>query len=259
MRSSIHILARRTVAGAALGVALAVGAQAASLDSSIALDAVYIPALSLTNAKPGDTAAAEKARAAVQRLDTAWPALRAALLKDLPGKTAAQARATRQTLDRVDHALANSRKAVAAGSPAAAHTALEDVRTDLMTLRQAQGVDYFMDRLTAFHHPMEALALAGNTLQPQDVTPAKRAELEHAYAEARALWRQVEQSRLDPQVYRLGDAQWAQFNKGLSDVTQALTRLSDALRGGDAALLLKAAAAVKPPFSRTFTAFGHYN
>ena len=44
----------------AIGLALALfgSAQAAILDNSIALDAVYIPALSLTNAKPGDTAAA---------------------------------------------------------------------------------------------------------------------------------------------------------------------------------------------------------
>ena len=44
----------------AIGLALALfgSAQAAILDNSIALDAVYIPALSLTNAKPGDTGAA---------------------------------------------------------------------------------------------------------------------------------------------------------------------------------------------------------
>ena len=49
---------------AAIGLALALfgSAQAAILDNSIALDAVYIPALSLTNAKPGDTAAAAKER-----------------------------------------------------------------------------------------------------------------------------------------------------------------------------------------------------
>jgi len=239
----------------AIGLALAVfgGAQAAILDNSIALDAVYIPALSLTNAKPGDTAAAAKARAAMQRLDAEWPAL-----KDLSGKAPAQAAAARKTLAQVDHALAEARKAMAAGNNAAAHTALEDVRIDLMKLRSAQGVDYFMDRLTAFHEPMEVLALAGNTLKPQDLTPAKRAEMEKTYAEARALWRSIEQNLPDPKVYQLSEAQQAQFNKGMADVTQALSRLSDALRGADNAALLKAAAAIKPPFARTFTAFGRY-
>jgi hypothetical protein len=54
------------------------------------------------------TAAAAKARAAMQRLDADWPALRAALLKDLSGKAPAQAAAARKTLAQVDKALAES-------------------------------------------------------------------------------------------------------------------------------------------------------
>ena len=48
---------------AAIGLALALfgSAQAAILDNSIALDAVYIPALSLTNAKPVDGAGVDGA------------------------------------------------------------------------------------------------------------------------------------------------------------------------------------------------------
>ena len=258
MNHSIQTRVCRTLATAGLVAALFGGAQAGVLDTSIALDAVYIPALSLTNAKPGDTAGADKARAAMQRLDADWPALRAVLLKDLSGKTPAQAAAARKTLAQVDKALADSRKAMAAGNNAAAHTALEDVRIDLMKLRRAQGVDYFMDRLTAFHEPMEVLALAGNTLKPQDLTPVKRAEMEKIYAEARALWRSIEQNLPDLKAYRLNEAQQAQFNKGMADVSAAMTRLSDALRGNDNAALLKAAAAIKPPFARTFTAFGRY-
>lgn len=258
MNHSIQTRVCRALATAGLVAALFGGAQAGVLDTSIALDAVYIPALSLTNAKPGDTAGADKARAAMQRLDADWPALRAVLLKDLSGKTPAQAAAARKTLAQVDKALADSRKAMAAGNNAAAHTALEDVRIDLMKLRRTQGVDYFMDRLTAFHEPMEVLALAGNTLKPQDLTPVKRAEMEKIYAEARALWRSIEQNLPDLKAYRLNEAQQAQFNKGMADVSAAMTRLSDALRGNDNAALLKAAAAIKPPFARTFTAFGRY-
>ena len=258
---------KRTVASlfvrgfTAVGFAFALfgGAQAATLENSIALDAVYIPALSLTNAKPGDTAAAGRARAAMQRLDAAWPGLRAALLKDLSGTTPAQGAAARKTLAQVDAALAASRKAAAAGNFEAAHTALEDVRIDLMKLRMAQGVDYFMDRLTAFHEPMEALALIASTARPQDLTPARRAEMEQDFVRARALWRGIEQNLPSAQVYGLTDARLAQFNKGMADVTATLARVSDALRGTDNAALLKAAAAVKPPFARTFTAFGQYN
>lgn len=259
MRHPVPSFFRSGLTALGLAIALATGASAAILDNSVALDAVYIPALSLTNAKSGDTAAADKARAAMQRLDAGWPALRAALLQDLSGKTPAHAAAARKTLAQVDKALAGSRKAVAAGNFEAAHTALEDVRIDLMKLRVAQGVDYFMDRLTAFHEPLEVLALAGNSVKPQDLTPARRAEMEKTFVEARALWRSIERNLPNPQAYKLSGAQQAQFNKGMADETAALTRLSDALRGSDNAALLKAASAIKPPFARTFTAFGQYN
>lgn len=259
MKRNVKSLFRRGVSVIGLAFALFGGAHAATLDNSIALDAVYIPALSLTNAKPGDTAGADKARAAMRRLDAEWPRLRVALLKDLSGGTSAQAAAARKTLARVDASLEASRKAIAASNFGAAHTALEDVRIDLMKLRLEQGVDYFMDRLTAFHEPMEELALAGTSTQPQDLTPARRAAMEEAFARARALWRGVEQNLPSPPVYGLNEARLAQFNRGMADVTAALARLSDALRGTDNAALLKAAAAIKPHFARTFTAFGQYN
>jgi hypothetical protein len=258
VRCAVKSSLRCGLSGLGLVFAIATGAQAALLDNSIALDAVYIPALSLTNAKPGDTVAADKARAAMQRLDADWPALRAALLPDLSGKTPAQAAAARKTLAQVDQALAESRKAVAAGTFEAAHTALEDVRIDLMKLRVALGVDYFMDRLTAFHEPMEELAQAGISTPAQELTPARRAAMEEAFARARGLWRGIEQNLPNPQAYHLNEARLAQFNRGMADVTAALSRLSDALRGTDNAALLKAAAAIKPPFARTFTAFGDY-
>ncbi len=259
MQHKLTTLARNTFTALCLAGGLAAGAQAATLDNSIALDAVYIPVLSLTTGAQTDAAVAVKARAAMQRLDAGWPTLRAALLKDLSGSTPAQGSAARKTLAKVDASIAASRKAVAASDFKTAHNALEAVRIDLRHLRVAQGTDYFMDRLTAFHEPMEVLAVAGSGTAPQDLTPARRAELERAFVEARALWRAIEQNLPNPQAYGLKDARLAQFNKGLADESAALSRLSDALRGSDNAALLKAAVALKPPFSRTFTAFGQYN
>jgi hypothetical protein len=256
---SVKSSLRHGLSALGLLAAFATGAHADILNNSVALDAVYIPALSLTNAKPGDTAAADKARAAMQRLESSWPGLRAALLKDFSDGTPAQAAAARKTLAQVDKALAESRKAAAAGKFEAAHTALEDVRIDLMKLRMARGVDYYMDRLTAYHEPMEVLALAGANTEPQDLTPARRDEMEKTFVEASALWRSAWKNLPDPKAYQMNDARLAQFKKGMADVTAAMSRLSDALRGTDNAALLKAAAAIKPPFARTFTAFGHYN
>ena len=242
---------RSLVVSLALAGLAATSAVAGLQEDSVDLDAVYIPALALTSAAQSDAAVSDKARAAMQRLDARWPALRGRLQASLGSSPD-----TRKTIAAVDAHIAGGRKAVAKGDFKAAHEALEEVRIDLMKARTARGVDYFVDRLTAYHEPMEVLALAGLQLKPQDLTPTKKAEMEKAFAEARALWHGIEQHRPRPADYALDAARAAQFEKGVADETVALTRLSDAFRGQDAAALLKAAQAIKPPFARTFTAFG---
>jgi len=253
MRSTF--LARGAIATALAGL-LAAGAHAGPLDSSVALDQAYIPALALTTAAQGDAGAVEKARGALQRLQVRWPALRAALLQDLSSPGPTQATAARQTLAQVDRHLATAAQAVTAANYKAAHEALEEVRIELMHARTARGMDYFVDRLTAYHEPMEVLALAGSGTPSQEMTAARRGQLEAAFVQARALWHGIEQHLPHPQDYQLNDARSAQFRRGVAEETAALGRLSQALRGSDDAALLKAAAAVKPPFARTFTAFG---
>ena len=130
------------------------------------------------------------------------------------------------------------------------------MRVDLMQARRRQGMDYFVDRLTAFHEPMETLALTGSTLRPDQLDAKRRVELERAYAHARTLWRGIEQHAVDSAAYGLSAPRQAQLRKALDDETAALGQLSDALRGNDNANLLKAAVAIRPPFAKAFTAFG---
>lgn len=232
-------------------------AQAGVLETSVAIDGVYIPALSLTSAAQTSAPAADKAQAALQRLQSLWPALRASLSSDLAGGTSAQQAALRKALISVDADLLAAGKAVAARDFKGAHESLEGVRITLMDLRVSRGVDYFVDRLTAFHEPMEVLALAGNAPPTAGaLTPAKRVELEKAFVHARVLWRGVEAKLPIGKVYVLDGGRLAQFEKGVADETAALSRLSDALRSADTTALLKAAAATKPPYARAFTAFG---
>jgi hypothetical protein len=226
---------------------------AATFDNMVAFDGVYIPALALTTAARQDATVAVRARNAMQELKTRWPALRAGLLQDLQGVPAESAR---KTLDKVALHISTAEMAVAGGNFKGAHEALEAVRIELMNARNAHGMDYFVDRLTAYHEPMEILALAALDLKPHELTPAKRTELETAYAEARAIWRGIEKNPPDPKVYALTPARSEQLSKALADETEALSRLSDALRGTDNAAVLKAAAALKPAFARVFTAFG---
>jgi hypothetical protein len=246
--SAIHIVLVGLVAALA-----AVAAQGAPLDDMVALDAVYIPALAMTNAAAQDAAFAPKARAALGALQSQWPALKQRLAITW-GTTVPAGWPV---------ALASTERHIEAASGAArqddwkqAHDALEPVRIDLMKIRQRQGLDYFVDRLTAFHEPMEQLAQAGSTWPPSALDTSRRDELVKAYAHARTLWRGIEGQSIDVAQYGLSPARAAQLRKSIDEESAALAQLSDALRGGDKARVLKAAAAIKPPYARAFMAFG---
>lgn len=226
----------------------------APMATMVRLDALYIPFLSMTSAAQADAKAAPKAAAAAARLRAAWPSLQQALLARPPAP--ARAAAWSRALQQAGRQLTLAEQAVAKGDWKEAHEALEPVRIALMKERQAAGFDYFVDRLTAFHEPMEELALAGASLAPGAVDAPRRRELEQAYASARALWRAVEQNLPDARSYGLSAAREAQFRQGLAAEAAALSRLSDALRGSDNGALLAAARAIKPPFAKVFTAFG---
>jgi len=236
---------------AASSLWLAVPAHATWLDDSVALDAVYIPALSHSSAAQNDADAAPRAVQATQRLTQQWPGLRERLRTSLGGPGVASALAD------IDRRITQASTHVAQARFGPAHEALEGVRERLGHLRSERGYDYFVDRLTAFNEPMETLALAGRDWKPAELTPERRATLEQAFAHARALWHGVESQTPQAAAYALDDRRLAQLRQGMEGESAALSRLSQAFRGSDAQALLKAAAAIKPPFARTFTAFGH--
>lgn len=237
-----------------LGTALAVGAaQAAPLDDMVAFDAAYIPALATSTGASLDAAVAPKALGAMAALQRQWPALQQRLLITWGARPPV---GWQRTLTRVGRHINVAADASNKSDWMHAHEVLEPVRIELMNARLSQGMDYFVDHLTAFHTPMETLALAGSTLRPDQLNATRRAELTRAYAKARTLWRRIEQQPVDAKAYGLSGARLAQLRKAIEDEGSALEQLSQALRETDDARLLKAAAAIKPPFARAFTAFG---
>ena len=222
-----------------------------ALRDMLAFDAVYIPALAASGAAAQSAASADRALAAQQRLAAAWPELEARLREAWPTD-----RAWLAELADVERRITLAGAESGRGAFGLAHERLEEVRVTMMQARRRLGMDYFVDALTLFHEPMEAIALAGATLKPQQLDAARRAELERAFTRARTLWVDVERRPIDAARLALSPAREAQLRRGIADETAALERLSAALRARDAERLLDAAAAIKPPFVRALTAFG---
>lgn len=225
-----------------------------ALEPMVRLDSLYIPALSLTSAAQSDAKAGPRATVALGRLRQAWPRLLADLTTRPPAPGAASA--WKRALSRAERQIALAEAAAAKSDWAHAHEALEPVREALMQVRHAVGFEYYVDRLTAYHEPMEVLALAGTRLKPGAIDAAARSALEQAFAQARVRWLEAERHPADGRRYRLSPAREAQLSQGRAGVDAALSKLSDALRGADDAALLAALKTVKPPFARAFTAFG---
>ncbi|WP_374669996.1 hypothetical protein [Ramlibacter sp.] len=252
------------VSAMATPVAVTPGAQAATtapmtraatvrLAPMIAFDGVYIPALSQTSNASQKPEAGPAATAAMARLRQAWPALR----ENLAGAWGASAPAGwAQTLERVDQQIAQADRATASAKWHDAHEALEEVRLVLMRARVAGGLDYFVDRLTAYHEPMEVIALTGAQVKPADLDATRLASLRNAFTQASELWQAIRRVQVDPVTYALDTRRAPQLSQGLTDEDAALQALGSALAGTDASAILRAAAAVKPPFARVFTAFG---
>lgn len=244
---------RSSPLAAALLLFLSLSAGAAPLDDMVALDAVYIPALASTSAAAQKSSAVPRAQAALAALQTQWPTLHRRLGSTWGARppavwTAALKGAGRQ--------ISEAAAAASRADWAQAHEALEPVRLELARARGQLGMDYAVDRLTAFHGPMEDLAQAGATWPVTSVDAARRGELERHFAHARARWHAVEGLVIDTAAHGLSAARAAQLRQAMDEESAALSRLSDALRADDTARLLKAAVAIKPPFARAFTSFG---
>jgi hypothetical protein len=205
-------------------------------------DAVFIPALFLTGSAGKTVDGPARAVAATQRLSERWISLKPELIAAVPGQ--------RAWFNAVQAAQAHIREAHTLAAKAQweqAHEALEQVRQVLFDTRQSLGIDYALDEFTAYHAAMERLANA---------TRVQRPAFEVDFATARALWRRIEVMSFDPSTYGLNEARARQLDQARADESNALSALSRALNTGSDAEVLKAAAAVKPPFVRAYVAFG---
>lgn len=216
----------------------------------VKLDKVYIAALALTSQGKAD-----ESRKAVAALRESWQAFKAKHYNANPADKQWKA-----DFDAVEKMVANAVTIV--GTPGKnvteAHEALEDVRNVLMKLRQRNRVDYYIDGLTAFHHPMEEIVLAAKDKTAQTLSDADVGKIRNTLPEAAKLWKTVESRKLDAAVYQLTAAQADDVAKLVQLESAALTALKGALAAGDKAQIAKAAVGIKPNFAKLFMSFGDF-
>ncbi len=216
----------------------------------VALDKIYIASLALTSQGKAD-----ESRKAVNAVQQAWGVFRNRNYGINPADKQWQ-----PDFDAVGKKVANAVAIVSVpgADVTKAHEALEDVRSVLMSLRQRNRIDYYVDGLTAFHHPMEEIVLAAKDKTAQTLSDADIGKIRDTFPRAEKLWRVVELSKADAVIYQLSAAQSEDVIKLVKLESAALATLKSALAAGDKAQIAKAAVGVKPNFAKLFMAFANF-
>ena len=140
----------------------------------------------------------------------------------------------------------------------AAHDELEGVRITLMHLRERNGVEYYVDRLTRFHEPMEAIVLAAKGKTAETLTSADLETIRANLPEAQTIWSEVTAARFEPALFGFGGEKHAAMQKQIAAETDALAQLQAALDDGGPAAIAQRSVALKPSFSVLFMLFGDF-
>jgi len=215
----------------------------------VKLDKAYIAALAVTSQ---DKAA--ESRKAMEILTGSWKGFKDRYYDANPGDTQ-----WRKDFDAADHMIAEAGRIVASDRKVTdAHEALEDMRMVMMKLRARNDIDYFVDRLTAFHEPMEAIVLAAKDKTPETFTDADIQRIRKTLPEAEKLWTRVTTGNLDGATYQLEASQLERARKLIQTEQQALAALKTALAAGDKPSIIKAAVGIKPNFAALFMIFGDF-
>jgi hypothetical protein len=239
---------RSIIRAALIGLLLFPLAAFAGLkEDMIALDRAYIPALAVTS-----QGTLEESQRAMALLNKQWA--------EFKGKHAnrPQDKQWQADLTKIDGMIAEANKIVAGGKDLVkAHEVLEGVRFTMLEARTRAQMPYFLDALTNYHDPMEAIVLTAKDKTPANFGDGEIGLIKDSLADAEKRWAVVKQTRIDSE-YGFSEAQRETLAKLIANESQALETLKKALAANDKAAVIKAAVAIKPPFAKTFMSFGDF-
>lgn len=217
------------------------------VDDMVILDRHYIAALALTSQQK-----VKPASQAMARLLPLWKSFnnehRDMAMKDANWK---------KDMDKIDHYIHAANKIVSSGKKLTdAHEELEHVRIIMMSARERNHIDYFIDRLTRFHEPMETLVLTVKGKSANDVSNETVTKMKSELNMVKMLWYKVIQAPLDKSLFGFSDEKVNMVKGYKLRETEALEKLGAALASGNKEAIIKSGVAIKPPFAKMFMLFG---
>ena len=215
----------------------------------VSFDKAYIPALALTS-----QGKIEESKKAMILLKENWKTFKEVYnsynKKDLEWE---------KDFDKIDQMILNADEIVlSANDILRAHDVLEEVRIILMELRKRNNIDYYVDYLTEFHEPMEAIVLTAKDKNPETLTDGDVREIQSSLNQASIIWEKIENLKFDEKLFGFANEKIMKMNHYIKSESDALNRLKQAMGNKDKRLIIQAAVAVKPNFANLFMMFGDF-
>ena len=234
-----------------------------------ALDRTYIPALLLTG-----QGKVEQSQKAMALLREEWEVFANRRYPKIPNDLK-----YRRSLDRVQKAVRTADHIVSSGGNLRdAHEALEDIRFILMDLRRSRlrkfrmetrppggearliGIrgDYYVDYLTEYYEPMEAIVLTARDKTPETLTEAHIEQIEEQLAEASKLLTAMESAEFKSSVFDFSDEKTRTMRSYVRQEAESLDKLKAALEVRDKGEIIRISMGIEPGFTKLLALFGDF-
>lgn len=215
-----------------------------------AFDRGYIPALVAT--KSGNMIASQNA---ITNLNRFWKVFKQNYAGSYDADTQWPA-----DFNQVEAKLLAATQIVQNGGPLTrAHDELESIRTTLMELRLRNGIVYYLDYLTRYHEPMEAIVRMASEKTPETLSDSDVERMSDAAARARQLWIEVKSAKFDAVLFGFEEGKVNALQHRIEEEDKALAALRTALRSDDRSMVIEKAKALQPPFAELYKLFGDFS
>ena len=118
--------------------------------------------------------------------------------------------------------------------------------------------DYYVDYLTEFYEPMEAIVLTAKDRTPETLTEADIEKIEEQLAEASKLLTTMENAEFVQSVFDFSDEKTRTMKSFISQEAESLDRLEEALEVRDKGEIIQASIGIDPGFVKLLALFGDF-
>jgi hypothetical protein len=216
----------------------------------VALDKIYIAALSVTNQNDKNMS-----KNAMKLLVPQWQSFNKKHLRDF-----SKDKAAKNDFAKIGRMIDDAARIVQLNEQMTdAHDSLEGVRSTLLNLRKRNSIDYYIDYLTKFHEPMENAVLMAKGKTPETLSSENISTIKNLLADCLRDWEAVKQAKFDGDLFNFPPEKDKKRQEYIEAETQALDKLRQVLEGENKEAIIKTTMAIKANFAQLFIMFGDFS